>query len=182
MTLEQIVAQSQDLFFSIPAALTILLSREWYCAYMTGERDANIFSQFSLLSFAGLSLNGTAPGGLLRESNFPLIRFIHGQLWLVLLIAVAVIYVLLKDPLPASFSARFPLALIMQSWSLLVFNFIPLPPFDAAGLYFSRLMQWRFFTLLVALLSFISLLLFSYDFWKTDFLTGRFIGKWLKLM
>lgn len=182
MSFEQIVAESQDLFFSIPAALVILLSREWYCAYMTGERDANIFSRFSLLSFAGLSLNGTAPGGLVRESMLPLIRFVHGQLWLMLLIAIGVIYVLLKDPLPTSFSARFPLALIMQSWSLMIFNFIPLPPFDAASLYFSQLMQWRFFTLLVALLSSLSLFVFSYDFWRTDFLTGRFIGQWLKLM
>lgn len=180
--LAQIFEQSGDLFFAIPAALTVLLSREWYCARMTGERDADILARFSLLSFMGLSLNGVAPGGLLRESALPVLRFIHGQIWLLLLILVGVIYVLLKGPEAGSFSARFPLALIMQSWSLLLFNFIPVPPFDASVTYFAPMMQWKFFSLLVILLSAISLFVFSYGFWRTDFLTGRFIAQWLKLI
>jgi hypothetical protein len=178
----QIVEQAGDLFFSIPAALTILLSREWYCARMTGERDTDVVANFSLLSFVGLSLNGVAPGGLLRESALPVLRFVHGQLWLLFLILVGVIYVLLKGPVPGSFSARFPLALITQSWTLLVFNFIPVPPYDASVTYFASMMQWRFFSLLVILLSGLTLFVFSYSFWRIDFLTGRFIAQWLKLI
>lgn len=180
--LAPIFEQSGDLVFSIPAALTILLSREWYCARMAGERDSDTLANFSLLSFMGLSLNGVAPGGLLRESALPVLRFVHGQVWLLILLSVAIVYVLLKGPAAGSFSARFPLALIMQSWSLLLFNFIPLPPFDASVTYFAPLMQWRFFSLLVILLSGISIFLFGYDFWRTDFLTGRFIAQWLKLV
>ncbi|HNJ64807.1 MAG TPA: hypothetical protein PKW28_02860 [Turneriella sp.] len=180
--LAQILEQSSELFFSVPAALTVLLSREWYCARMTGERDSDILANFSLLSFMGLSLNGVAPGGLLRESAMPVLRFIHGQIWLLLLILVGVIYVLLKEPAPGSFSARFPLALIAQSWTLLLFNFIPVPPFDASVTYFASMMQWRFFSLLVILLSALTLFIFSYGFWRTDFLTGRFIAQWLKLV
>ncbi|MFZ5627616.1 MAG: hypothetical protein ACOY5B_00695 [Spirochaetota bacterium] len=180
--LAQVFDQAGDLFFSIPAALTVLLSREWYCARMTGERDIDVLSGFSLLSFMGLSLNGVAPGGLLRESALPVLRFVHGQLWLLLLILVGVVYVLLKGPLPGSFAARFPLAIITQSWTLLVFNFIPLPPFDASVTYFASMMQWRFFSLLVILLSALSLFVFSYGFWRIDFLTGRFIAQWLKLV
>ncbi len=180
--LAQIFEQSYELLFSIPAALTVLLSREWYCARMTGERDKDIIASFSLLSFIGLSLNGVAPGGLLRESGRPLLRFVHGQIWLLLLIIVGAIYVLLKNPAPGSFSARFPLALITQSWTLLLFNCIPIPPFDASVTYFASMMQWRFFSLLVTLLLALTLLLFSYGFWRTDFLTGRFIAQWLKLV
>ncbi|GAB4430978.1 MAG: hypothetical protein OHK0011_13780 [Turneriella sp.] len=180
--LEHIFEQAGDLFVAIPAALTVLLSREWYCARMTGERDADILANFSLLSFMGLSLNGVAPGGLLRESALPVLRFVHGQLWLLLLIVVGVIYVLLKGPVPGSFSARFPLALITQSWTLLLFNFIPVPPFDASVIYFAQMMQWRFFSLLVMLLSALTLFVFSYGFWRIDFLTGRFIAQWLKLI
>jgi hypothetical protein len=180
--LGQLLEQSGELVFSIPAALTILLSREWYCARMTGEPDADVLSNFSLLSFMGLTLNGVAPGGLLRESALPVLRFIHGQIWLLILLSIAIIYVLLKEPAAGSFSARFPLALIMQSWSLLLFNFIPLPPFDASVTYFAPMMQWRFFSLLVIILSGFSLFVFSYGFWRTDFLTGRFIAQWLKLV
>lgn len=180
-TLAQILEQSGELVFAIPAALTVLLSREWYCARVTGQRDTDILAGFSLLSFIGLSLNGVAPGGLLRESALPVLRFIHGQLWLLLLIFLGVLYVLLKGPEAGSFSARFPLAVIMQSWSLLLFNFIPVPPFDASVTYFAPMMQWRFFSLLTNFLSAIILFVFSYGFWRTDFLTGRFIAQWLKL-
>lgn len=178
----QILEQSGELLISIPAALTVLLSRAWYCARMTGERDTDILADFSLLSFAGLSLNGVAPGGLLRESAMPLLRLLYGQLWLLLLTLVAVVYVLLKVPEPGSFSARFPLAVIQQSWSLLLFNLLPLPPFDAALSYFAPMMQWRFFHALSVLLSLLTLFVCSYDFWRTDFLTGRFIAQWLKLV
>jgi hypothetical protein len=180
--LEQIFAQAYDLLFTIPAALTVLLSREWYCARMTGESDSDIFADFSLLSFIGLSLNGVAPGGLLRECATPVRRFIHGQIWLLLLILVGAIYVLLKGPVPGSFSARFPMALITQSWALFLFNCIPLPPFDCALTYFASMMQWRFFSALVIFLSALTLFIFSYGFWRTDFLTGRFIAQWLKLV
>jgi hypothetical protein len=174
--------EAGDLFYSIPAALTILLSREWFCARMTGEGDADILANFSLLSFMGLSLTGAAPGGLLRESARPVVRFVSGQLWLLFLIFVGVIYVLLKGPVPGSFSARFSAALITQSWALFVFNFTPVPPFDASLIYFARMMQWRFFTLLVTILSSLTLFAFSYSFWRMDFLTGRFIAQWLKLL
>jgi hypothetical protein len=95
---------------------------------------------------------------------------------------VGVIYVLLKGPVPGSFSARFSAALITQSWALFVFNFTPVPPFDASLIYFARMMQWRFFTLLVTILSSLTLFAFSYSFWRMDFLTGRFIAQWLKLL
>lgn len=180
--LQALIDRSGGLLFSIPAALIILLSREWYCARMTGEKEKDLLTDFSLLSFCGLSLNGIAPGGLLRENAAPVLRFVHGQLWLLLLLFVGVIYVMLKGPQPETFTARFFAAFVEQSWALLVINFIPLPPFDAATTYFSSLMQWRFFSLVVMLLSFASIVIFSYEFWKTDFLTGRFLSQWLRLI
>ncbi|MCS6972353.1 MAG: hypothetical protein N2Z22_10040 [Turneriella sp.] len=179
---QQFTEEAGELFISIPAALVILLSREWYCAQIAGERGSDILARFSLLSFAGLSLNGTAPGGLLRECNMPLLRFLHGQLWLLILVGIAAVYAWLKSPLPESFAARFPLAIIMQSWSLFVVNWIPLPPFDAALFYFSPYLQWRFFTALTTLLSLLSIVVFAYGFWRVPLVTGKFWGQWLKLI
>ncbi len=176
------VDQAGTLVLSIPCALIILLSREWYAAKMTGDKEALILAEFPLVSFACLALNGAAPGGLLRDKPLPLLRFLHGQLWLVILIAVAVLYVLLKGPAPDTFSARFSAVFITQTWGLLVLNFIPLPPFDAAATYFGPYMQWKMFSVLVILLTVTATVFLSYNFWRGDFVTGKFLLQWLHLV
>jgi hypothetical protein len=175
------IDQAGGLLISIPSALLILISREWYTGKMTGNKEVNPAGEFSLFSFACLVLTGTAPGGLLRDQPFALLRFLHGQLWLVILLALGVLYALIKDPQPDSFSARFSATFLMQVWAVFVINFIPLPPFDAAATYFSPYMQWKMFTALVALLNMALMVTLIYPFWRLDFLTGKFLVQWLRL-
>ena len=112
----------------------------------------------------------------------PLLRFLHGQLWLVVLLAVGVLYVLLKSPAPDTFSARFSAVFLTQTWGLLLLNFIPLPPFDAAATYFGPYMQWKMFSVLVIFLSIVVFVLLSYNFCRGDFVTGKFLLRWLHLV
>lgn len=175
------VDQAGTLVLSIPCALVVLLSREWYTAKMTGDKEAQPFREFPLVSFACLALNGAAPGGLLRDKPFALPRFLHGQLWLIVLLAVGLIYVLLKGPAAESFSARFSAVFLTQTWGLFVLNLIPLPPFDAAGSYFAPYMQWKMFSIFVVLLHVVALVLLGYNFWRFDILTGKFLLNWLSL-
>ena len=180
--LTQAVDQAGALVLTIPCALIVLLTREWYAAKMTGDKDAQLLAEFPLVSFACLALNGAAPGGLLRDKPMPLLRFLHGQLWLVVLLAVGVLYVLLKSPAPETFSARFSAVFLTQTWGLLLLNFIPLPPFDAAATYFGPYMQWKMFSVLVIFLSIVVFVLLSYNFWRGDFVTGKFLLRWLHLV
>lgn len=179
--LQHAVDQAGELVLSIPVALVILLSREWFCARMTEDKEAHPFRDFPLITFASLALTGTGPGGLLRDRPYALLRFLHGQLWLVILLVIGIVYILIKAPAIESFSARFSAVYLKQAWSLMVINFIPLPPFDAALTYFAPYMQWRMFSLLVALLGVTALVLFTFDFWRLDFLTGKFLLQWLRL-
>lgn len=179
--LQHTIDQAGELILAIPSALIILLSREWYCARMAEDKESHPFRDFPLISFASLCLTGTAAGGLLRDRPYALLRFLHGQLWLVLLIVIGVVYALIKNPAADSFSARFSAVYLCQAWSLFIVNFIPLPPFDAAATYFSPYMQWRMFTLLVSALSLAVLVFCTYDFWRIDFLTGKFLTRWLSL-
>jgi hypothetical protein len=164
-----------DLVLSIPCALLVLLSREWYAARMSGDKESVPLMDFSLISFASLSLNGAAPGGLLSDKPYALLRFLHGQLWLTILLGLGIVYVLLKGPGSETFAGRFSAIYLTQVWALLLFNFIPVPPFDASIIYFSPYMQWKMFTVMTGVLGFITLILFSYGFWRVDFLTGRFL-------
>ena len=175
------VDQAGTLVLTIPCALVILLSREWYTAKMTGDKEAQVLAEFPLLAFACLALNGAAPGGLLRDKPMPLLRFLHGQLWLTILLMVGVVYVLLKGPAPDTFSARFSAVFLTQTWGLLLLNFIPLPPFDAASTYFAPYMQWKMFSILVILMNLAVLTVLSYNFWRGEFITGKFILQWLRL-
>lgn len=179
--LQHTIDQAGELILAVPSALIILLSREWYCARMTEDKESHPFRDFALLSFASLALTGTAAGGLLRDRPYALLRFLHGQLWLVLLIVIGVVYVLIKGPATDSFSARFSAIYLCQAWSLLIVNFIPLPPFDAAATYFAPYMQWRMFSVLVSALSLTVLVACTYNFWRIDFLTGKFLTRWLSL-
>lgn len=176
------IDQAGALVLTIPCALIILLSREWYTAKMTGDKESQPLAEFPLVSFACLALNGAGPGGLLRDKPMPLLRFLHGQLWLVVLLFVGVTYVLLKGPATDTFSARFSAVFITQSWGLLLLNFIPLPPFDAAATYFAPYMQWKMFSVMVVVLTVAALVLMSYGFWRFDFITGKFLLQWLKLI
>ena len=175
------IDQAGNLVLAIPCALIILISREWYTAKMIADKEALILAEFPLISFACLALNGAAPGGLLKDKPLPLLRFVHGQLWLVILMAVGLTYVLIKGPAPDTFSARFSAVFITQAWGLLILNFIPLPPFDAAITYFAPFMQWKMFSIFVNVLTLAALVLLSYSFWRLDFVTGKFILQWLKL-
>lgn len=179
--LAQLFEQAGDLLITVPSALTVLLSREWFCARMAGDSESNPISDFSLISFASLSLNGIAPGGLLRDRAMPLLRFMHGQLWLIILLTIGTAYAAIKGPVPESFSARFSAAFLKQSWALFLINWIPLPPFDAASVYFAPFMQWKMFDLLNGMLGILVLVAFSYGFWRSDTLTGNFLVHWLKI-
>lgn len=180
--LQQTIDQAGELVIAIPSALIILLSREWFCARMTGEKESHPFRDFSVLSFASLCLTGTGPGGMLRNHPYPLLRFLHAQLWLVLLLVIGIIYALIKGPSADSFSAHFSAIFLCQAWSLFVVNFIPLPPFDAAATYFAPYMQWRMFSLIVAALSIAVIVACTYNFWRIEFLTGKFLTRWLNLV
>ena len=182
LVLQHAMDQAGNLLLAIPSALTILLTREWFCARMAGDREVSPFINFSLISFASLSLNGVAPGGLLRETAMPLLRLLHGQLWLLILIAIGIIYTALKGPAVDSFSARFAATFLKQAWALFLINWIPLPPFDAAALYFAPFMQWKLFDILNAAFGLIALFIFSYGFWRADVITGNFLVHWLKLI
>lgn len=173
--------EAGDLVLSIPSALLVLLSRGWFSARMAGDREFAPLADFSLISFASLSLNGAAPGGLLSDKPYALLRFLHGQLWLTILLGLGILYVILKGPGAETFAARFSAIFLTQVWALMLINFIPLPPFDASIIYFSPYMQWKMFSVLTGILSFATLIFFSYSFWRIDFLTGRFLLEWLKL-
>ncbi|HRP68851.1 MAG TPA: hypothetical protein PLY93_04910 [Turneriella sp.] len=173
--------QTGLLFITIPSALIILISRTWFASKMAGEKDAQPLADFSIASFACLTLTGAAPGGLIQNKPLPLLRFLYGQLWLVFLILMGILYAAIKGPAPDTFAARFSAVFISQAWATFLFNFIPLPPFDAAAGYFSAYTQWRFFAVLVTALTFIVLVILSFDFWRTNFITGGFLLQWLKL-
>jgi len=176
------VADASVLVLSIPAALITTISRTWYADKMAKVSDSRPLKDFPLLSFASLALTGGAPGGIIADKPMPFARFIYGQTWLLILLAVAVLYVLIKGPAADTFSARFSAVFISQVWCLLVLNLIPLPPFDAAAIYFAPYMQWRAFSVLMIILTLSALVLLSYDFWKIDFLTGKFLLRWLSLI
>ncbi len=178
----QAFEQAGDLFITVPSALTVLLSREWFCARMGGDSESSPLADFSLVSFASLTLNSAAPGGLLRDRPMPLIRFMHGQLWLIILLAIGIAYAAIKGPVPESFSARFSAVFLKQSWALFILNWIPLPPFDAASVYFAPFMQWKMFSLMNATLAIIVAIALSYGFWRLDFFTGNFLVQWLRLI
>jgi hypothetical protein len=180
--LQHTVDQAGALILTIPSALIIIISREWFAARMTGEKTTEALKSFSLLSFACLALNGTAPGGLLRDRPYALLRFLYGQLWLLILIAVGVIYVMIKGPSSGTFAARFSAVYLSHAWSLLILNFLPFPPFDAALAYFAPYMQWKLFSVITGLLSFSLLVVLTYDFWRMDWITGKFMLEWLRLV
>lgn len=179
--LQYTVDQAGALILAIPSALVIMLSREWFCSRMAGDKEVQPFNEFSLLSFASLSLNGIAPGGILRDQPPAFLRFFYGQIWLLILIVLGCTYVLIKGPAADTFSARFSAVFLTQAWAMLIINFLPLPPFDAAAAYLGPYMQWRAFSIAVTVLSAAALILFSYTFWRSDFLTGKFLIRWLKL-
>lgn len=180
--LQHTVDQAGELILSIPSALIIILSREWFCGRMTGDKESHPLTDFPLVTFACVCLTGTGPGGLLKDKPLPLLRFLQGQLWLLILVTIGVVYVMIKGPAPETFSARFSAIFLTQAWALLVINFIPIPPFDAAAIYFAPYMQWRMFSVVVATLAIGALILLSYDFWRVDFLTGKFLVRWLRLV
>jgi hypothetical protein len=182
LILQHAVDQAGNLLLAIPSALTILLTREWFCARMAGDREASPFMNFSIISFASLALNGVSAGGLLRDTAMPLLRLLHGQLWLLILLAIGIVYTALKGPVIDSFSARFAATFLKQAWALFLINWIPLPPFDAAALYFAPFMQWKLFDVLNAGLGLVTLILFSFSFWRVDAITGNFLVHWLKLI
>lgn len=180
-SLAQAFAQASDLFITVPSALTILLSREWFCARMGGDSESTPLADFSLVSFASLTLNGSAAGGLLRDRPMALLRFMHGQLWLIILLTIGVAYAAIKAPAPMSFSAGFSAVFLKQTWALFIINWIPLPPFDAASVYFAPFMQWKLFHALNLTLAIIVAVALSFSFWRIDFFTGNFLVQWLKL-
>ncbi len=173
--------QSGLLLVTIPSALVILVSRTWFAAKMAGDKEVRPFTEFSLPSFICLTLTGAAPGGVIRDKPLPLLRFAYAQLWLIILLAVGIIYTLLKAPAPDTYSARFVTVFISESWAMFVLNFIPLPPFDAAAGYFSQYTQWKMFSVLNSTLTFVVLFILSFNFWRLDFFTGGFLLKWLNL-
>ncbi|MBS0619660.1 MAG: hypothetical protein JSR44_15855 [Spirochaetes bacterium] len=175
------LTQAGGLLLRVPAALIILLSREWFTARMLGEKDTNVLEEFSLVSFASLVFSGAAPGGLIRDRPYPLLRFLHGQIWLMAIVALATVYVLLKAPQSDSFSAHFSAVFIGQAWGLWALNWIPLPPFDAAASYFSPYMQWKPFALFAHVLAIFVSIALLLPFWRFDWLTGKILLRWLQI-
>lgn len=173
---------ASGLVYAIPAALIIVISREWYADKMSGLQEIQPLKDFPLLSFASLCLTGGAPGGLIVDKPAPTLRYFYGQLWLIILIIISIIYVLIKGPAVDSFAARFAAVFLSQLWTLFILNLIPIPPFDAAIFYFAPYMQWRAFSIMVTALSFIAIFLLGYTFWRTDLLSGKFLLRWLSLV
>jgi len=124
----------------------------------------------------------TAWGGVLRKTHESMIyRYLLSQGWALLMVLIGVSYAWIKKPEMGSYSALFAEIFIRQSYSLLIFNLIPFPPFDASGVYIREFLQLRIFPGVLFVLKIVLLFVLFYDFWRSDYLTGVWITRSLGL-
>ena len=169
------------LIYILPAALILLIGREWYLFSVMSklgvfsethytEKTKNPFLTFDLWSFITLIFGGYAWGGLInREKNDTIVSFIFAQLWFVLCIIIAFIFLQAKDLEKTSYMHMFLLEIIKKSWVLHLFNYLPIPPFDGSFFYMQKRNMHS-----VTIVSKIAMTVFILFFpLKNDFLSGQ---------
>lgn len=174
--------------YSIPAAVVLLIGRDWYLfnvmskmgvftdTHYTGK-SKNPFLTFDLWAFCVLCFGSFSWGGLInRGKKDSVISFIFGQLWFVLMIIIAFVFLNAKDLNKTSYMYIFFMEIIKKSWVLHLVNYIPIPPFDASFFYAQRADLHK-----VVILSKMVMTMFIFFFPITnDFISGqsflKFIG------
>jgi len=167
------------LFYSVPASLILLLTREWFVgtvvekmgfvSHAGSEERVNPFLRFDLWAFAMLSYWGVAWGGTIqknRDNN--LISFILYQLWFVVIFTVVFLFLKFKQYENVGFTYYMLKEMLRQAWTLHLLNYIPLPPFDGSFFY----MRYIDSPLIVAATKAIATVLIMFGLFGSDFITG----------
>ncbi len=139
------------LIFSVPAALVVMLGREWFILQFRGaipesnlwEKGAvNPFTRIDLWALFLLSLWGMSWGGLIQKGRKETtLTFILAQVWFVLVWLLVFIYYKLNHPIEESYLHYFLQEIMRQAWTLHLVNYLPLPPFDGSFFYAPKLNQ-----------------------------------------
>ncbi|MCB1147427.1 MAG: hypothetical protein KDK38_11530 [Leptospiraceae bacterium] len=141
--LESLLAKLGFLIYTIPAAILLMYSHEFFRNFLFKNLSAIESDQASswidpvalaALSFFGVSYSGMCQSG--RKDNF--ITFLASQVFFPCFILLIALYAYLKQPVSGSYLYSFLQSSISQASALFLWNFIPLPPFDASFFFWQR--------------------------------------------
>lgn len=133
--------QLGHIIYTLPAVFLLQLSREYIrnVFFLKVEKfhSHNPLYYTDGVAIGVYSLFGIGWGGILNsERADSIFSFFISQFWYIVVILLVFLYANLKQPAPDTYLAVFIAELMRASWVLFIFNFIPLPPFDAAFIYF----------------------------------------------
>ena len=145
-SLEAFIYQIDYLTYSFPAALVVLMSREWAAINLmrsqVPKQEGPYMSEFSAidpLALFCLSLTNVSWGNFLQKNRKDQwLSFLISQLALLLLILILIFYLKMKMPSKEGYLFLFCNAIIQQSWAVFLVNLIPLPPFDLSFFYMQK--------------------------------------------
>ena len=144
--LQAFIYQIDYLTYSFPAAVLVLMSREWAVINLMRTQDmkssglyANAFSAIDPLALFCLSLVNISWGNFLqKERRDHWVSYLIAQLALLLLMLILIFYLKMNKPPKEEYLFLFCNAMIQQSWAVFLFNLVPIPPFDLSFFYMQR--------------------------------------------
>lgn len=174
------------LIFSVPAALLVLLGREFFILQFRGaipesnlwqKGSVNALTRVDLWSFFLVSLWGFGWGGLVQKGRKEtMLTFILAQLWFVLIAVIVIIYVKLNHPVEGGYIYLLMHEVLRQAWTLHLINYIPIPPFDASVFYVPNINQNIRYALKI-----IVTILLIFGVSENSFINGLDFVNWLNL-
>jgi hypothetical protein len=177
------------LIYSVPAAFILLIGREWFLFNVMSKmgvftdahyaaKTQNPFLTFDLWALMVLVFGGYSWGGLIKkEKRDTIISFIFAQLWFVIIMIIAFIFLQAKDLSKSSYAYIFLIEIIKKGWMVHMVNYIPLPPFDASFFYAQK-SKMENIVLVSKIIATICIMLFPV---YNDFLSGQSLIKKLGL-
>ncbi len=180
------LAQFGHVLFYAPAGLLVYLSREWVrsslAQKLNGEESGDIILETDLFALVCWSFSGIGWGSFCRPARRDtLLTFMVAQLWFLALIAISIFYSRAKGLEAETFMATFFSAVIFISWTGFWLNWIPLPPFDAAGFYLKPLYAVRFISVAIAIWKVAIVIFFTVAVRLPEFFRGKFLLSWAGL-
>lgn len=131
-----------ELIYTIPAGLVIFFSRaafhEMLERRIEGLEKKEITESIDIFGLGVFLLYGVSWGGMLyssRKNN--MIIFLLNQLFFIFAILVTIVYLILKNPQEGTYVFFFSVKMLQYLVTLFIVNWVPLPPFDAAILYWT---------------------------------------------
>lgn len=174
---------------SLPASFIVMMGREWFISRVTQKtglmaassdhKEPNVLLNTDLWAFSLLCFFGVSWGGIVsdrKKHNF--LIFVIGQLWLIIAIAVSLVFLHAKNLLPTDYMYFLFVDIIKKSWLLHLLNYIPIPPFDLSFFYISNSDILKKVTLALKIVLTVVIVLFPIH---NSFITGESFLRWVGL-